>query len=1098
MLFIDSTISLEREMELVMRKKWILTSLLAIIMLPIIVIAAVLVFLASADLTQHRDFIAENISKITGRRLSLNGELELNLSMTPSIVVTDIVLANASWSSEPEMLTVDRVAASIELSPLLHGNIHIPTFHLQGVKALLETSASGLSNWVLVEPADDEADANDVDANDTTTPGEMKLPWIGELSIGDVAFNYHDAQTGKEISARLDHARLDHARPGAADRLSPTLIDIVGQVDNRPVAINGQLVLPSVFATDSLDVPIELHVKALGLTAEATGTITGFTQAPAIDLSLHASATDLKQLRQLFGDVVPQVQSVELDMAVKANQDQPILFKLNAAAGKAKLVTELTILRQSAAPELTGKINLQDIDVVALWAPLLKEKPVSNTTSNAALTKSPASAKTPSSKKTSAEKFNQVIPLNWLQAFDANVLLSAKNITLPQAQIKSLQSQFIVEQRTLKISELKLVTDAGTVMAGLIVDAEAKQPAVSLDLNTTMVALARLQPLAENKRLAHSQAEAAISLSAKGDTIAGLIESLQGNVQLDYNDKKRKEKLSLNLQHKPEAKASGAPRLLLTADGLIDGHAIELHGTITPPTSLLVSRKPYQIDLQMQAFGVSGKMAGKVADPFSLNGVDLAIEAQAADFKGLRRAFGEAVPALGKVDLSTSLTSEQSKIQLSKLTVVLDQGRVDGELVLDTASAIPDLQADLTFTDLNIDKLRSVLEKPAEPKDVAQSANNSASKKAAAKKSPAKDKIFSDEPLPFEYLSRANVRMTLRVINLIENNKRLDEAEIKMNLQNGKLSASLLKHSAFQGELDSEFVIDASGKGAPTVKIKFKAPRLEVGELAVVSDGSAAVEGPLAIDISLHAQGNSLAQIMATLNGDVHLLMEKGSADAKALDVLVGGLTAILGTIFTEQSSKTQINCAISHLKLDDGILTPQLIVLDTQYSTVFAEGQVDLKKEQLDIKVTPQAKGVTLSIAYPVRLYGQLNKPEIEIVKTDALLKTGELWANVVYPPSLLIKFSDLGGGRKNPCVSMVAEKAGIPILGDIGKAAGGLVKGVGGVVEGTAKGIGTGLGKIFGVDEEADSKETDTQEADTQEADEITVDDDDFDMDD
>ena len=49
-----------------MRKKWILTSLLAIIMLPIIVIVGLLVFLASADLTQHRDFIAENISKITG------------------------------------------------------------------------------------------------------------------------------------------------------------------------------------------------------------------------------------------------------------------------------------------------------------------------------------------------------------------------------------------------------------------------------------------------------------------------------------------------------------------------------------------------------------------------------------------------------------------------------------------------------------------------------------------------------------------------------------------------------------------------------------------------------------------------------------------------------------------------------------------------------------------------------------------------------------------------------------------------------------------------------------------------------------------------
>ena len=1070
-----------------MRKKWILTSLLAIIMLPIIVIVGLLVFLASADLTQHRDFIAENISKITGRRLSLNGQLELNLSSTPSIVITDIVLANAPWASEPEMLSVDRIAASIELSPLLHGNIHIPTFHLQGVKALLETSASGLSNWVLVEPADDEADADDVDADDTTTSAEMKLPWIGELSIGDVVFNYHDAQTGKQISAKLDHARL-----GATDLLSPTIIDIVGQVDNRPVEINGQLALPSVFATDSLDVPIELHVKALGLVAKATGTITGSTQAPAIDLSLHASATDLKQLRQVFGDVVPLVKSVELDMTVKADQDQPVLFKLNAAAGKAKLVTELTILRQAAAPDLTGKIELHDIDVISLWAPLLKEKPASNTASNAALTKTPTSAKTPSSKKTSAEKFDQAIPLDWLQAFDANVLLSAKNINLPQAQIKSLQSRFIVEQRSLKISELELVTDAGTVTAGLILDAQAKQPAVSLDLNTTTIALAMLQPLADNKRLAHSHAEAAISLSAKGDTIAGLIESLQGNVQLDYSDQKRKEKLAINLQRKPKVKASAASLLLVTADGLINGQVIELRGSITPPTGLLVSVKPVEIDLVMQAFGVSGKIVGKVADPLTFNGLDLAVEAQAADLVGLRRAFGEAVPTLGKVDLSASLTSRQSKIQLSKLAVVLEQGRVDGELVLDTATAIPDLQADLSFTDLNFDKLLTALEKPAESKET----TSKSSKKSATKKT-AKDKIFSDEPLPFEYLSRANVRMTLRAINLIENNKTLAEAEIKMNLQKGKLSASLLKHSAFHGGLDSDFVIDSSVKGAPTVKIKLKAPRLEVGELTVVSDGSTAIEGPLAIDISLQAQGNSLAQIMATLNGKVYLLMEKGSADAKSLDMFVGGLSAMVGTIFVDQSSKTKINCAICDLKFENGILTPQLAVLDTQYSTVFVDGQVDLKKEQLNIKVSPLAKGVTLSVAFPVHLQGTLTSPNVEIEKTDALLKTSQLWVNIAYPPALLVNFADFGDGKQNPCVSMVAEKSGMPILEGIGKAAEGVVKGVGGAAEGTVKGIGSGLGKIFGADKEGDS-EGDSKETDLEVPAEIVDDDDIFGMDD
>jgi hypothetical protein len=259
----------------------------------------------------------------------------------------------------------------------------------------------------------------------------------------------------------------------------------------------------------------------------------------------------------------------------------------------------------------------------------------------------------------------------------------------------------------------------------------------------------------------------------------------------------------------------------------------------------------------------------------------------------------------------------------------------------------------------------------------------------------------------------------------------------------------------------------------------------------ITDGGTTAVEGPLAVDIFLEGRGRSVAQIMATLNGNVNLLMEQGRADAKALDVFVGGLTAMLGTIFTEDSSKTKIECAICDLKFDQGILTPQLALLDTQYSTVFAEGRVDLKQEQLDLKVSPNAKGVTLSVAFPVRLKGTFSKPNVDVEKTGALLKAGELWATVVYPPAALLKFSDLGEGKSNPCVSMVAEKAGIPILDDVGKALKGTVKGVGGAV----KGVGSGFGKfIDAVKEEGDSNAVTgdaIEESDEVDADKSTSDD-------
>jgi hypothetical protein len=75
-----------------------------------------------------------------------------------------------------------------------------------------------------------------------------------------------------------------------------------------------------------------------------------------------------------------------------------------------------------------------------------------------------------------------------------------------------------------------------------------------------------------------------------------------------------------------------------------------------------------------------------------------------------------------------------------------------------------------------------------------------------------------------------------------------------------------------------------------------------------------------------------------------------------------------------------------------------------------------------------------------------------------------------VVYPPTALVKFTDLGDGKQNPCVTMVAEKAGIPLVEDVKKALGGVVKGTGTAVKGVGgvvKGVGSGVGNLLGIDE-------------------------------
>jgi uncharacterized protein involved in outer membrane biogenesis len=1031
-----------------MRRKWLLISLSAVILLPILLVVAVLVFISVSDLTQHRDVIAKQASNILGRQLTLAGELELNLGGTTSFVVSDIRLANAAWASEADLLAVKRFEAEIEIMPLLRGDIQIPRLHVKGVDASLETDADGQGNWVLAD-----ADAPAPASEDTGTPAGLKLPWVGDLSISDVEIAYQDASSGQKVTATLDRANTQWDEPTA-----PLVIDVAGQVNEHPVTVNGELVLPTVLEMDELDLPVELHASVLGLEAEAQGSIKGSARAPAVDLSLVAKADSLKPMREVFGDVVPEVKSVELKMELQGDQGQPLSAKFNATAGKARLNADLKLRREPPRPKLTGAVAINDVDVARMWASLLAQEPDTQ-----------ASKKTPTESTSAPERFDQPIDLAWAGILDANVVVSMERINLPQMRIKTLHSRLIIDERTVTIDESEIVTDAGSANTKLTVDARKKQAAVALDLTTSEIKLGKLEPLAKNERFKHGHVSTDIALSGAGETIAALVESLEGSVQLDYANKQTKEELTLNLAHQPKQKGIDRARVTVSADGKMDNQAIKLRGNLIPPEGMLKMAKPYTVDLALEAFGITGKVSGTAAAATSLEGLDLAVQAQAENLDGVRKAFGEDIPEVGKIDVSARVKSSESKLEVSKMKMAIAEGQINGRLTLDMASAIPDVDTELTLADLNFNKLLPEKKQQATTK-----------KKTETQKKTGK--VFPDEPLPFELLSNYSVKAKLRATNLLgTRDRRLKEAEAKLTIASGKLTASLLKLSSVKGELTSDFVVDASRKGAPAVYLKLKAPEIDLGELLRTEDGVTAIEGPLAVDIALQGNGRSVAQILGSLNGHVDLLMQEGRADAKALDVFVGGLSAMFGTIFVEGANKTKIECAICDLKFEKGIMTPQLAVLDTQYSTVFAEGKVDLKQEQLDLKVSPNAKGVTLSVAFPVLVKGALSQPNVDVEKTGALLKATELWATVVYPPAALVKFSDLGDGKENPCVSLVAEKAGIPIVEDVGKA----VKGVGNKI----KDVGSGLGKLLGgdkQDEASPASEDEPGEAEPEDADE------------
>ena len=190
-----------------------------------ILVAAVAAVLYSIDVNSYRDEIAAEFRKATGRDLAIGGDIDLSISLSPTVVVERVAIANADWGSRPHMVALERAEAEVELLPLLMGNIHVTRLILVEPDILLETNSDGLSNWQAGPPADDRSDAPvrsavKAERNDEAGDGPPSIAIFTHVEIRGGRLTYRDARTGGEM--RLD---LDRVSARAASFGTPLAID---------------------------------------------------------------------------------------------------------------------------------------------------------------------------------------------------------------------------------------------------------------------------------------------------------------------------------------------------------------------------------------------------------------------------------------------------------------------------------------------------------------------------------------------------------------------------------------------------------------------------------------------------------------------------------------------------------------------------------------------------------------------------------------------------------------------------------------------------------------------------------------------------------
>ena len=194
------------------------------------------------------------------------------------------------------------------------------------------------------------------------------------------------------------------------------------------------------------------------------------------------------------------------------------------------------------------------------------------------------------------------------------------------------------------------------------------------------------------------------------------------------------------------------------------------------------------------------------------------------------------------------------------------------------------------------------------------------------------------------------------------------------------------------------------------------------------------LSGKLDALVKVTGTGRSTAEILGSLGGDIrvhlrdasisHLAMEAGGIDiAQALGMVLKGDDAL------------PIQCNVADLDVQQGVARPKVFVLNTQDSTIWIDGTVSLKSEDLDLKAVVSPKDFSpLTLRTPIHVRGTFGAPKVslELKRLAGKAAAAGLLA-LLNPLAAIIPFVDLGSkGEANKeddqCKALVRTSGAIP----------------------------------------------------------------------
>ncbi len=490
--------------------------------------------------------------------------------------------------------------------------------------------------------------------------------------------------------------------------------------------------------------------------------------------------------------------------------------------------------------------------------------------------------------------------------------------------------------------------------------------------------------------------------------------------KLQFLDEPGRTRVDLTVRSGTPKQADAAPPVLIEGKGRWQGAAFTLKGGTESPLELSNSEHPFRIHLDARAGATHAIASGTLTNPFQFQVFDLQFQLSGQDLEDLYALIGIAIPSSPPYRLDGRLKREYQRWRYEKFSGRVGDSDLAGDVEIDVAGERPRLTANLLSKRLDFDDLAGFIGAP--PKTGGDESAN-AEQKAEAARLAAKPTLLPDKPYDLSKLRAMDADVRWKAQHISAPKLPLDDMDAHLLLDNGLLRLEPLNFGVAGGDIRSTIRMDARRPQISTT-LNASLRGVQLGQLFPDAKLAEQASGGISGNIRLSGNGNSIAAMLGSSNGDVAVGMGRGHIGNLLMELAGLDVAESLKFLFTGDK-QIPLRCAFGDFGVRNGVMQSRALAFDTTDTLVVGEGSVNLRQEQLDLLLRPRPKDVSiLALRSPLRIGGSFKDPSFRPdFKALGLRGAIALTLASIAPPAALLATIETGPGKDAQCGGRYAK---------------------------------------------------------------------------